>query len=227
MVTYIPLATTLVSTAFTLLLWKQFEVRRKLHQVVWAVAMTLFTLGAALEFVMNPGIVGPSESLVKLYYLTVGPQVSLLGTGVLLLVSPSWGRRVLSIVVLLSALIVILGSILPIDISQAIVSFQSSVVFGIAAASRSFSEPVKSLTVGLNIYGAIALIGGSFYSYIRDRRRTFAIMVAAGGLLNAAGGTLLGIFGDPEIFLEFELLGAVALFAGFLMSYRFMGVPES
>lgn len=186
--------------------------------------MTLFTLGALLEFLMNPGIFGPSELAVKLYYLTVGPQVSLLGTGVLLLISPKWGRRALSVIVVLSALLVIMGSVLSLDISKAVESFQTSVVFGISAASRSFSEPIKLLTVVLNVYGAIMLIGGSLFSFIRDRKRTFALMIAAGGLLNAVGGTLLGIFGNPEIFLEFELLGAVALFAGFIMSYRFAKV---
>jgi len=188
--------------------------------------MTLFTLGAALEFLMNPGILGPSEQLMKLYYLSVGPQVSLLGTGVLLLISQRWGRPALYIIVVISALLLILGIVSHVDISQAIKSFQTSVVFGIDAASHSFPESVRCLTVGLNIYGALTLIGGSLYSFIRDRRRTFALMIAAGGLLNAIGGTLLGIFGNPDIFLEFELFGAIALFAGFIMSYRFVGVRQ-
>jgi hypothetical protein len=226
LITYIPLATTLISAAFTVLLWIQFEERRKLHQLVWAVAMALFTLGAALEFLMNPGILGPSESLVKLYYLTVGPQVSLLGTGVLLLISQRLGRPVLYIVVVLSLLLAVIGIITPIDISQALPSFQLSVVFGINAALDSFSESVRTLTIGMNIYGAIALIGGSLYSFARDRTRTFTLLIAAGGILNGVGGTLLGIFGNPDIFLEFELLGAVALFAGFLMSYRHIGVRQ-
>jgi hypothetical protein len=189
--------------------------------------MALFTLGAFLEFVMNPGIIGPNEFLVKLYYLTVAPQVSLLGTGVLLLISPRWGRRILAVVLTLSAMLVILGSVAPIDISQTTQSFQKSVVFGISDAARAFSRPVRLLTVGLNIYGAIALIGGSLFSFLRDRHRTFALLIAVGGLLNAIGGTLLGILGDPEIFLEFELLGAVALFAGFLMSYRITKIART
>jgi hypothetical protein len=61
---------------------------------------------------------------------------------------------------------------------------------------------VRSLTVGLNIYGAITLMGGSLFSFIRDRGRTYALMFVAGGLLNVIGGTLLGIFGNPEIFLS-------------------------
>lgn len=182
--------------------------------------MLLFTLGAFLEFLMNPDIFGPSDLLVKLYYLTVGPQVSLLGTGVLLLISPRWGRRLLAVVVALSTALVITGSAAPVDVTQVMESFQKSVVFGISAAAESFPRLVRLLTVALNIYGAVALIGGSLFSFVKDRHRTFALLIAVGGLLNAVGGTSLGILGDPEIFLGFELLGAVALFAGFLVSYR-------
>ena len=182
--------------------------------------MTLFTLGAFLEFAMNPGIVGPSESLIKIYYLTVGPQVSLLGTGMLLLMSPKWGRAVLYVVVVLSFILIVLGWVVPIDVWMAMEGFRSSVVFGIQDATQSFPSSVRLLTVGLNIYGAITLIGGSFLSFVLDRRRIFALLIATGGLLNAVGGTLLGIFGNPDVFLVFELLGALALFVGFLMSFR-------
>jgi len=146
---------------------------------------------------------------------------------VLLLISPRWGRRVLYAIVALSATLLILGNVVQIDISYASESFQSSVVFGIRDVAHAFPESVRLLTIGLNIYGAITLIGGSFLSFALDRRRTFTLLIAAGGLLNAVGGTLLGIFGEPDIFLEFEFLGAVALFAGFLMSYRFTGMTTS
>jgi hypothetical protein len=182
--------------------------------------MTLFTLGALLEFAMNPDILGPSEFLIKIYYLTVGPQVSLLGTGVLLLVSRKWGRRALYVVVGLSVVLILWGSMVPINVSMAAEGFLSSVVFGIRDSTRAFPSSVRLLTVGLNIYGAVTLIGGSFLSFVLDRRRTFTLLIAAGGLLNAIGGTLLGIFGDPDVFLLFELLGALALFVGFLMSFR-------
>ena len=191
-----------------------------MHQLVWAVAMVLFTLGALLEFLMNPGIVGPSVVTIKMYYLTVGPQVSLLGTGVVLLISPKWGRRALAVVVVLSAILIVLGSMVSIDVSQVVESFQSSVVFGISALDQTFPPSVRLITEGLNTYGAIALIGGSLGSFFMDRRRTYTLLIVLGGLLNAIGGALLGIFNSPDLFLWFELLGAVALFAGFFMSYR-------
>jgi len=220
LITYIPLVTTVISGALTTLLWIQYRSRRKLHQLVWAVAMGLFTLGALLEFLMNPGIVGPSVVIIKMYYLIVGPQVSLLGTGVVLLMSPKWGRRALAVVVVLSAILIVLGAMVSIDVSQVVASFQSSVVFGIMALDQSFPSSVRLVTEGLNTYGAIALVGGSLVSFLLDRRRMYALLIVLGGLLNAIGGILLGIFSNPDLFLEFELFGAIALFAGFFMSYR-------
>lgn len=176
---------------------------------------------------MNPDVIGPNEFFVKLYYLTVAPQVSLLGTGVLLLLSPKWGRRILPGIVALNVALIVVGTLAEIELSGAMESFQSSVVFGIRDAARSFPRPVRVLTIGLNIYGAITLIGGALLSFILNRRRTYALLIAAGGLLNAVGGTLLGILGDPNLFLEFELLGAAALFAGFLMSYRYTSISET
>jgi len=182
--------------------------------------MVLFTLGAFLEFLMNPGVVGPSLVTIKMYYLAVGPQVSLLGTGVVLLMSPKWGRRALALVVALSAILIALGAIVSIDVTQIATSFQSSVVFGIVALDQSFPPSVRFVTEALNTYGAITLIGGSLVSFLLDRRRTYALLIVLGGLLNAVGGILLGIFSSPDLFLEFELLGAVALFSGFFVSYR-------
>lgn len=159
-----------------------------------------------MEFSMNPGIVGSNELLVKLYYVTVGPQVSLLGTGVLILLSQKWGQRALPVLAALSASLFVLTFMAPIDLFDAMGSFQSSVVLGIRDATRLFPQSVRLLTVGLNMYGAVTLVGGALLSFLLDRRRIYALVVAAGGLLNAIGGTLLGVLGNPDVFLEFELL---------------------
>jgi len=222
MVNFLPLATSVVSAIITLLLWRQFITRRKLHQLVWAVSMSLFTLGAALEFLMNPVIMGPSETMVKIYYLSVAPQVSLLGTGVLLLISAKWGRRVLPVIVALSVLLIIVGGVTPIDLSDALDAFRLSVVLGIRDSAHSFPSSIRIMTVGLNIYGATTLIGGGILSYVKDKQRTYTLLFSVGGILNGIGGGLLGLSGNPDIFLEFELLGAIALFGGFLLSQRLM-----
>jgi hypothetical protein len=79
----------------------------------------------------------------------------------------------------------------------------------------------------LNITGALFLIGGSLFSYIRDRSRTYNIPLFLGGILPSLGGALLGFFNNPDIFFEFELAGTVLLFLGFVLSIRYLSKVQS
>src|SRR3970040_464069 len=117
MVTFIPLGTTIIAGAFTIILARQYLVRRKVHQLIWTVAMSLFTVGVFVEFAMSTEFIGASALFFKLYYLSIGPQVGLLGAGVLYLLSPKWGRISLYSVVGLSAALLAMGSTAPVDLS--------------------------------------------------------------------------------------------------------------
>jgi hypothetical protein len=77
-------------------------------------------------------------------------------------------------------------------------------------------------TMILNITGAIFLIGGALFSYIRDRSRTYNIPLALGGILPSLGGASLGFFNNADIFFEFELAGTAFLFLGFILSIRYL-----
>lgn len=55
------------------------------------------------------------------------------------------------------------------------------------------------------------VIGGGILSFVVDRRWLYALVIAAGALMNAIGGILLGIFGIPDLFLYFEFIGIVLL----------------
>ena len=220
MTSFIPLGTTILATAFALVLAHQYLSRHRVHQLMWAVAMGLFAEATLVEFSMHPEILGPSTLLFKLYYLSVGPQVGLLGVGVAYLLSPTWGRRLLVVVLILSAGLLLTGVPASIDRSALQPGFESSVVTGIREGVRAFPFHVRIFTILLNSLGGLLLIGGAIFSYIVNRRRTYALFIAGGGILNAVGGTLLGIIGNPEVFFEFEFLGAVMLFTGFMLIYR-------
>ena len=74
----------------------------------------------------------------------------------------------------------------------------------------------------LNTLGAVLVVGGGVLSFVLDRRRHYALLIAAGALANAIGGILLGILGIPDLFFYFEFLGIILLFLGFLLSSRFV-----
>jgi hypothetical protein len=65
-------------------------------------------------------------------------------------------------------------------------------------------------------------VGGGILSYVVDRRRRYALVIALGALMNAIGGILLAFLNYPDLFLYFEFLGIVLLFLGFLMSSTFV-----
>jgi hypothetical protein len=74
----------------------------------------------------------------------------------------------------------------------------------------------------LNIVGGLVFICGALYSFVRDRKRTYNILLVLGGLLPMLGGSLMGLLSYPDAFFELELGGTVFLFLGFLMSARYV-----
>lgn len=191
----------------------------------------LFALGAFLEFVMSTvTVTGP---LFDLYYVSIGPETGLLGAGVVYLLRPRLGKYVLYAVIALSAALLISVAVWPVGLSGVVTGvpgpaltyeqwFQSSVVYGIAFAVGAFAAVPREITMVLNVAGAILLVGGGLFSFAVDRKRYYALLIAAGALMNAVGGILLGILGIPGVFFYFEFLGIVLFFLGFLMSSRFV-----
>ena len=191
--------------------------------------MVLFCLGAFVEFIMSlTTVTGP---LFDLYYVLIGPEVGLLGAGVLYLVRPRVGRFLLSSVAVLSAVLLVAVLVWPVNLSGLATTFpattyqqefQSSVVNGISDAVSTFNQVPRGITMILNSIGAILVIGGGIYSWIVDRRRRYALIITLGALMNAAGGILLGILNYPDVFFYFEFLGILLLFLGFVQSNRFV-----
>jgi uncharacterized membrane protein len=73
--------------AFTFSLARQYLERRKLHQLLWTVAMLFYGVSALMEFLMNGDILGPSVIAFKVYYVLASPLVGLLGVGLMYLLA--------------------------------------------------------------------------------------------------------------------------------------------
>jgi hypothetical protein len=228
---FVPLGSAVVAAVFAVTLAAQYSRRRRLHQLIWTVSMSLIALGALLEFVMSSvNVTGP---LFDLYYVSIGPEVGLLGAGVVYLLRPRLGKYVLYAVLVLSAALVASVFFWPVDISGVVTGvpgpvmtyqqwFQSSVVNGISYAVAAFAEVPRDITQILNGLGALLVIGGGLLSFVMDRKRYYALLIALGALMNAVGGILLGVLGDPDVFLYFEFIGIVIFYIGFVMSSRFV-----
>jgi len=226
----VPLGSAVVASVFAVSLARQYWGRRRFYQVIWTVSMSLFAAGAFLEFVMSwMPVTGP---LFDLYYVLVGPQVGLLGAGVVYLLRPRLGRYVLYAVLALSACMVASVLVWPVDLSGIAGApgpsmtypqwFQTSVVYGIYFAVAAFGAVPRGLTQALDTVGALLVVGGGLVSFAVDRRRYYALLIAAGAMMNAVGGIMLGVLGDPVVFLYFEFVGIVLFYIGFILSSRFV-----
>jgi uncharacterized membrane protein len=218
--------TVAVAFGFTVLLLRQYVQRRKIHQLLWMVAMLFYGLSALMEFLMNPDVMGASVAVFRIYYILAAPLVGLLGAGVVYLLARSIARYFLTFIIILSVGLVVTGLTAPLDESLIVQSFSGELGEAFRTASHAYPSYVRIFAIILNSVGGTVLIGGALYSYIRDRRRTYNLLLALGGLLPMIGGAALGFFQNPNVFFEFELAGTVFLFLGFLLSDRFIRARE-
>jgi len=100
---------------------------------------------------------------------------------------------------------------------------QPGIMPGEARGTVRFFSPI------MNVWGTLLLVGGALYSARLFRRKQIMRnrvmgnwLIAAGGLLPALGGALIRL-GDPSFKYLGEMLGAVLIFVGFLITTN---VPE-
>ncbi|MFQ6075342.1 MAG: hypothetical protein ACE5Z5_04300 [Candidatus Bathyarchaeia archaeon] len=181
-----------------------------------------------MEFLMNTDVMGASVSIFRVYYILAAPLVGLLGAGVVyLLVRRRVAKYFLAFVVVLSIGLAITGLTTPLDESIILESFSGELGEAFRTASHAYPMTVRIFSIILNSVGGTILIGGALYSYLRDRSRTYNLLIALGAVMPMIGGSALGFFGNPDVFFEFELGGTVFLFLGFLFSDRYIRAREA
>ena len=224
----LPLFTTIVSGAFTYSLLKQYLERRKIHQLLWTIAMLFYAVSAFMEFLMNGDIFGPSVLAFKVYYILSAPLVGMLGAGVVyLLASKRIAHAFTAIMVILSVALLITGAIEPIDHNVLVEAFQGPLGEAFHDAVHAYPMTVRRYAIVINIVGGLVLIGGAAWSFIRDRRRTYNLWIFLGGLMPMIGGSALAFFHEPNLFFVFELAGTALLYWGFIQSDRFIKAREA
>lgn len=224
----LPLLTTIVAAVFTIALLRQYLTRRKIHQIVWTIAMLFYTLSALMEFLMNPDVLGPNITLFRIYYVLSAPIAGFLGAGVVyLLASKKIANIFMGFISILSILLFLTGITVPLDQNIIIDSFRGPLGEAFRSSVRAYGMDVRIYSIIINIIGGLALIGGAAISFLRDRRRTYNILIFIGGTLPMVGGGMLGLLGDPNIFFEFELLGTIFLYLGFHFSDKFIKDREA
>ncbi len=219
--TYIPYLSTLVTFAFAVAVYNRYRQRGGTHLLLWAIGLLFYGLGTLGEVFLSLTF---NIIVLKVWYL-MGAMLTAawLGQGTVHLLIRK-GRIaevstwVLTVVSVLSLFLVLLAPALSgnYDITR--------------PASEQYKEFLTRggftifLTILLNIYGTLTLVGGAIYSaFLFWRKKILAnrmfgnILIAAGALSPAVGGSLLKAGLADMLYLS-EFVGAILMYIGFVMS---------
>ncbi len=216
----IPLIAAVVSLIFAVAVLDQYFSRRKPYQLVWAIGLLMYFIGTGAEF--WAGAWGLNQAVYRLWYLFGAIFVAAyLGMGTLYLLTP---RRVAHIV-----MVILLVASFYAAFRVFTVSIDLSTLHHLSGSAMP--QGVRLMTPFFNTFGTAALVGGAIYSaWVFWRRRVMPhrvvsnILIVAGALLPALGGTLMRFEVSPTIFYVLELLGIVIIFTGFLRSREVFGL---
>lgn len=220
---YIPYLSTLVTFIFAISVFRRYLLRRGPHLLLWTIGLLLYGLGTLSEIILSLTFSG---LVLKLWYLCGAMLTAAwLGQGTLHLLvrrrGVAWSLTILLTVVSLLAAVLVLGAALT-----------------PAAATYQVNQPISSqykdiltrngltiaLTILLNIYGTLTLIGGAIYSayifwrkHVLFNRMVGNILIAAGAMAPAIGGSFIKA-GLVDLLYLTELVGAILMYIGFLQA---------
>ena len=219
---YISILSTVVAFAFTISVFQRYRRRGGTHLLLWGIGLFFFGLGTLTEVIL---LFTYSDLVLKVWYLC----------GAML--TAAWlGQGTVHLLVRRPGIAITLTVILTIVSIVAAILIFTTPVNASAAAAYNLNQPASAqyqdilvrsgiivfLTIILNIYGTVTLVGGAIYSaFIFWRKRVMKdrmignILIAAGALLPALGGTFIRAGLADWLYLS-EFLGIILMYAGFI-----------
>jgi len=218
---YIPILSTLVSFAFAAAVLSRFRYKKGLHLLLWGIGLILYGLGTLSEVILGFTF---SALMLKVWYLSGAMLTAAwLGQGTIyLLVRRRGVANVLAAALTVVSLLAI-GLLLAAPVTAAAAGYNPS-----QPVSAQYKEiltrggAIIALTIVLNLYGTLGLVGGALYSaFLFWRKRVLAdrmlgnILIAAGALMPAMAGSFIKA-GLADWLYVSELVGVVLMYIGFL-----------
>jgi hypothetical protein len=220
---YLPILTTIITFVFAAAVFNRYRYKHGQHLLFWAIGLVLYGLGALTEVVL---IFTFNALALKLWYLCGAMLTAAwLGQGTVnLLVRKRGVASTLNYVLIAVSLLAIVMVLLA-PITSAAASYNTAVPLSSQYKDiLTRSGIIVLLTILLNIYGTLTLVGGAIYSaYIFWRKHVLFnrmignILIAAGALLPAIGGSFIRM-GLPDYLYLSEFLGAILMYVGFLQA---------
>jgi hypothetical protein len=220
---YLPFLSTLVTFAFASAVFIRFLKRRGPHLLMWCIGLLFFGLGTLAEVLLAFSYSG---LMLKLWYLSGAMLTAAwLGQGSVHLLIRRRGfawtmTGILAVFSLLAAFLVLSAPVTAAassyNVSQAISSQYKAIL--------TRSGLTIALTILMNIYGTLTLVGGAVYSaiiffrkHVLVNRMIGNILIAAGALAPAMAGSFVRMGLADALYLS-ELIGVVIMYAGFIQA---------
>jgi hypothetical protein len=220
---YIPFLSTLVTFAFAAAVFARFLKRRGPHLLLWTIGLLFFSIGTLSEVILAFTFSG---LVLKLWYLSGAMLTAAwLGQGTIhLLVRKrgiSWTLTgILTAVSLLAGSLILFAPLMPAATSYHVTMAISSQYKDILTRGSL----TILLTILLNIYGTLALVGGAIYSafifwrkHVLLNRMIGNVLIAIGALAPAMAGSFVKAGLVDALYLS-ELIGVVLMYIGFIQA---------
>jgi hypothetical protein len=219
----LPFISTLVTLAFTAAVFRRYLVKHGPHLLIWCIGLLFYCIGTLAEVILGFSFSG---LMLKLWYLSGAMLTAAwLGQGTVHLLVRRRGvalslTGVLIAVSLLAAGLVLLAPLTPAaasyNVTQAISSQYKTIL--------TRSGLTIALTILLNIYGTLTLIGGAIYSavifwrkHVLLNRMIGNILIAVGAMAPAMAGSFVKMGLVDGLYLS-ELIGVVIMYIGFIQA---------
>ncbi len=225
----LPFISTVITLAFAGAVFYRFLKGRRWHTLAWSFGLLLYAAGTFSEAYLA---LAWSPFILRLWYLSGAMLTAawLAQGSVYLLVRKARVAHGLALALAVVSLAALgLVALAPLDAA----GFQPGVAISTQYKDLlTRTRPMVILTVLLNIYGTLGLVGGAAYSawlfwrkHVLLNRMLGNILIAVGGLFPAAAGTLIRVGLGDWLYIS-ELLGAAIMFVGFTLATQTQTAPK-
>jgi hypothetical protein len=222
---YIPFLSTLVTFAFAVAVFRRFLFRHGPHLLLWSIGLVFFGIGTLAEVWLAFSFNG---IILKLWYLCGAMLTAAwLGQGTIHLLvrrhGVAWTLTGILAAVSLLAIFLVLSA----PLTAAASSYNT-----VQAISSQYKDILRrggmtiALTITLNSYGTLTLVGGAIYSaiiffrkHVLFNRMIGNVLIAIGGISPALAGSFVSM-GLPDLLYLSELIGVILMFIGFVQATR-------
>jgi hypothetical protein len=229
---YLSIFSTIITFVFAAAVLARYRYKRPKHLLLWGIGLILYGIGTLCEVILSFTF---NALALKLWYLAGAMLTAAwLGQGTVYLLVRKRGvadaLMVILAIVSLAALVLVLAA----PVTSAAASFNIS-----KPVSEQYRDILErngmmiALTILLNIYGTITLVGGAILSaYLFWRKQVLVnrmvgnILIAVGALMPAMAGSFVRA-GLVDWLYVSEFLGVVLMYAGFLQATVLRAVPAA